>query len=107
MSFVDALCISSGFNCNHFSNIIDCKDGRILYSADMVLVINLFVTKNKFMETNFTTSKDAKISCKGQLKAVSVILFFVATIAMSCCFKQIRHSVLSTIYCSSKNGLNH
>ena len=40
MSFVDALCISSGFNCNHFSNIIDCKDGRILYSADMVLVNN-------------------------------------------------------------------
>ena len=114
MSFVDALCISSGFNCNHFSNIIDCQDGRILYSADMVLVINLFVTKNKFTETNFTTSKDAKISCKErQLKAVSVILFFIATIAMSCCFKQIwqdsklSSSVLSTIYCSSKNGLNH
>ena len=79
--------------------------GYCTHAADMVLVINLFVTKNKFMETNFTTSKDAKISCKGQLKAVSVILCFIATIAMSCCFKQIRHSVLSTIYCSSKNGI--
>lgn len=63
--------------------------GYCTHAADMVLVINLFVTKNKFMETNFTTSKDAKISCKGQLKAVSVILCFIATIAMSCCFKQI------------------
>lgn len=69
MSFVDALCTSSGFNCNHFSNIIDCKDGRILYSADIVLVINLFVTKNKFMETNFTTIvKTQKYHAKGNSK---------------------------------------